>query len=562
MNKKPIVWKLFLTYWTSKNRWRGLAMLMALLTMSYFEIWAVSRFTVLTGKLTDSLQKRMPQQFQTTLLLLTACIFAMVVSATLVIYVRQILQMDWRTTLTDSWVGRWLRDEVIYRVEREQQTDNPDQRIAEDIRLFVEQTLTLGLGLVTAVLGLGTFLTALWQKSGPLDIHLGGTSWSIPGYLVWLCLLYALANTWLTRWVGQPLIKLTQEQQHVEADFRFTLIQVREHAEQVALYRGAATEHERLSARFEAICKNWRSLIGYQFRLSVFSSTTAQISSFFMYIVLAPRVFSGELSIGNLATLQVTFLLALNSLSWFANSWSNIVVWMAIVKRLDGLDRAIDAPPIEGIVVARREQSPLSATDLALNLPNGSALADIDNFSILPAQRWLVRGPSGAGKSTLLRAIAGLWPYGRGRIDQPHGSLLFLPQKSYLPMGSLKATLAYPAEPDAFSDEACRQALTDCRLGALAHRLADETRWEQQLSPGEQQRLAFARALLIRPDFLFLDESTSALDNATEQHLYQLLLDRLPHTALISVAHRTTLNAFHTHQLHIAAAGEPQAASA
>jgi vitamin B12/bleomycin/antimicrobial peptide transport system ATP-binding/permease protein len=562
MNMTPIVWKLFQTYCTSKNRWRGLVMLMALFALSYFEIWAASRLTVLTGNLTDSLQKRLPQQFQTTLLLLGACIITMVIMQALNTYVRKVLQMDWRTTLTDSWVGRWLCDEVIYRVEREQQTDNPDQRIAEDINLFVEQTLTLGLGLVTSALGLGTFLTALWQKSGPLDIHLGGTSWSISGYLVWLCLLYALANTWLTRWVGRPLTKLTQEQQHVEADFRFTLIQVREHAEQVALYRGAATEHERLSTRFEAIWKNWRSLIGYQFRLDVFSSTTAQFANFFMYLVLAPRIFSGELSIGKLATLQFTFMLALGSLNWFARSWSMIVVWIAIVKRLDGLDRAIDAPPIEGIVVARREQSPLSATDLALSLPNGSALVDIDDFSIFPAQRWLLRGPSGAGKSTLLRAIAGLWPYGRGRIDVPHGSLLFLPQKSYLPIGSLKATLAYPAEPDAFSDEACRQVLADCRLTALAHRLADETRWEQELSPGEQQRLAFARALLIRPDFLFLDESTSALDNATEQHLYQLLLDRLPQTALVSVAHRTTLNAFHTHQLHIAPAGEPQAASA
>lgn len=553
--KSHIVLKLLATVLRSPYRNRMIVMLLILGAIMAAETWMTVKMATYSGHIVDALTRRDGAIFYVALSGLVLSALAFTACSVTFAYLNQRLTMEARTALTYPWLGHWLDDKAIYRLEREHRLDNPDQRIAEDLKLFLDKSMSLGIGGYSALLGVGAFSVMLWRQGGPLEFTLAGQHWSIPGYLFWVALIFAIVNTWLTRWIAKPLVNLNMQQQRVEADFRFGMIQVREHAEQVALYRGADTEYVRLTNCFEHVRQNWWRLIAYQMRWASFAFTTTSFSTYATYILLAPRVLAGAMTIGGMTTLHTVFGNVIGKLNWFAGAWGDIVVWIAIVNRLKELDHAIDLPAVEGIEVSESDTSMLVARDLMLELPEGAALATIGDLQVQRGQRWLVRGPSGVGKSTLLRAIAGLWPYGHGAIDKPGQGLLFLPQKSYLPWDTLKVVLAYPQAAEFFSDEACRQALLDCRLPKLANHLHERERWSLRLSLGEQQRVAFARALLIKPDFLFLDESTSALDMDTERHLYQLLLERLPDTALISVAHRTTLDPFHSHCLQLNALG-------
>lgn len=556
-----VVFRLLGSLVTSPYRWGILALLLLSFAFVGVELSVTLGLAKIAGAMTDALIQRNAASFYGALLGVFGLIIAMFTVMGLSIYVDLRLKMQARTALTYPWLRQWLGEEGLYRLEREKRIDNPDQRIAEDLNLFLEKTQALLLGAVGAVGGVWMFSTQLWQQGGALDLELGGRTLSIPGYLFWFALVYSVFDFLLTRWIAKPQIGLNMQQQHVEADFRFGLVQVRENAEQVAFYRGEDTEFKRLLGSFEQVRKNWWRLIAYHAGLNVYNSATGQFSTYAMYFLLAPRVLAGAVTVGTMTQLQTLYGNTLSKLNWLANAWPSIVEWIAVVRRLKEMDAAIGQPPAAGIALGAADTAALSTRDLVLALPDDSTLVNVGDLCIQPGQRWLVRGPSGTGKSTLVRAIAGLWPHGSGRIEPPSGRTMYLPQKNYLPWDTLKVVLAYPRPADAYSDEACHQALIDCRLPRLASQLHEQARWNMRLSLGEQQRLVFARALLSQPDFLFLDESTSALDIDTERHLYQLLIKRLPSTALVSVAHRPTLEAFHTHGLELHAERSAQIAT-
>lgn len=556
-----VVFRLLGSLVTSPYRWGMLALLLLTFAIIGVELAVMLGLAKIAGAMTDALIQRNTASFYGALLGVFGLIIAMFTVMGLSIYVDLRLKMQARTALTYPWLRQWLGEEGLYRLEREKRIDNPDQRIAQDLSLFLDKTQMLLTGTVSAVGGVWMFSTQLWQQGGALSLELGGRTWSIPGYLFWFALAYSVFDFLLTRWIAKPQIGLNVQQQHVEADFRYGLVQVRENAEQVAFYRGGNTEFKRLLGSFEQVRKNWWRLIAYQAGLNVYNSATGQFSTYAMYFLLAPRVLAGAVTVGTMTQLQALYGSTLSKLNWLANAWPTIVEWIAVVRRLKEMDAAIGQPPAAGIARGDADTAALSTRDLVLALPDGSTLVNVGDLCIQPGQRWLVRGPSGTGKSTLVRAIAGLWPHGSGRIEPPSGRTMYLPQKNYLPWDTLKVVLAYPQPADAYSDEACRQALIDCRLPRLAGQLHEQARWSMRLSLGEQQRLVFARALLSQPDFLFLDESTSALDIDTERHLYQLLIERLPGTALVSVAHRPTLEVFHTHGLELHAERSAQIAT-
>jgi putative ATP-binding cassette transporter len=438
-----------------------------------------------------------------------------------------------------------MKDQAHYRMTLlDRGTDNPDQRIAEDLRLFVDYTLSLTLGLLSAVVTLVTFVGILWSLSGALDV----AGFSIPGYMVWVALVYAGIGTWLTHVIGRPLIGLDFNQQRYEADFRFALVRLRENSEGVALYRGEGEELGRFRDRFTAVIGNWWSLMRKQKQLGWFTSFYGQVAIIFPYVVVSPRFFSGAMPLGGIFQTASAFGQVQGALSWFISAYTQFAAWKATVDRLVGFSESLErvrAQQAEG----ERADAPgeaLALEGLRLEQPGGKALLEATSLELKPGEHLLVTGATGAGKSTLFRTLAGIWPYWKGRIRLPRGArLLFLPQKTYLPIGALMHAVAYPQDASRFSEVEIAEALAAVGLAHLAGDLQRSENWAQVLSGGEQQRLAFARALLNRPDWLFLDEATASLPEESQDALYRLLRERLPQTTLVSIGHRASLAAHH-----------------
>ncbi len=398
------------------------------------------------------------------------------------------------------------------------------------------------------------------RRRAPLTAF--GTPLVIPGYMVWAAALYAIAGSLIIQKVGHPLVSINYQQQKVEADFRFGLIRVRENAEQIAFYDGIGTETANAKTIFARIRDNWWMIMKYTKRMTFVLSFYGQIAIIFPIMVAAPRYFAGAFSFGVLMQISSAFGTVSDSFSWFINSYSTLVEWRATVNRLREFKRVMRSTHIReaispatahgGINLHYTNTNALTTSGLSLALPNGTPLARVADVSIEPGSRWLVHGPSGSGKSTLMRALAGLWPFGDGTIDAPvDAKMMFIPQQSYLPIGTLKAALAYPSPGGTFSDEESREVLRACNLADYGDRLEQSGHWAKMLSPGEQQRLAAARVLLHKPDFVFLDEATSALDADNELHIYNTLVERLPNAAMLSVAHRDSVAMFHDYKIEI-----------
>ncbi|GJD77712.1 ABC transporter ATP-binding protein/permease [Methylobacterium gregans] len=472
------------------------------------------------------------------------------------LFVDSSLHIRWRTWLTHSLYERWLGKGTHYRIPfTDVEADNPDQRIQQDVNAFIQQTASLSIRLLSQAAQLVSFIVILWTISR--DFVLPFTDTVIPGFLVWLVIAYAVVGTWLTHVIGRPLIGLNFRQEQVEADFRFSLARNRIYSEQIALLRGERAEASRLATLFHAVIDNYVGIIFRRIKLIAFTFTYRQASAVFPLIVAAPSFFAKKITLGTLQQTSDAFSNVKGSLDFFVNSYITLASYRANTIRLGSFKRAMTKAEAlsaagYGLEQGNATGGQVSASGLTLALPDGREIVRADQLVLPKGAATLVAGPSGSGKSTLFRAIAGIWPFGKGRVDVPVGqSALVLPQRPYLPLGTLRGAIAYPNTVDQVDDAAIREALTAAQLPHLADRLDEVDNWDRRLSGGEQQRVAIARALLAKPDWLFLDEATAALDEPSEAAIYRMLRQRLPGTTIVSIGHRSTLNALHDRRVEM-----------
>ncbi len=556
------IWRIANPYFRSQDRWPGRLLLGAIVTIELAIVGITVLINQWNARFYNALQDRNWDAFTYELLYFCVLAAIFILLAVYQLYLNQWLQIRWRRWMTSHYLDRWLAGSNHYRMQLlGDAADNPDQRIAEDVKQFIDGgangigILPIGLGLLNSVVTLASFSVILWSLSAAAPLTLFGATWNIPGYLFWAALLYAVAGTALAHLVGRPLIALNFQQQRYEADFRFSLVRVRENAEQIALLEGEAAERDQLLDRFGRLAANWMAIMTRTKKLTFLTAGYGQIASVFPIVVISPAYFAGLVQLGGLTQTASAFGSVQGALSFFVDTYRRLAEWRAVIERLDGFDRSVAAaqaaahtPPV--IEVAEGTADAVSFKSLTVKLPNGAPLVDADGVSIAPGEHVLVSGPSGAGKSTLFRALAGVWPFGQGTIAVPKGAkVMMLPQRPYFPIAPLSAAVAYPAEPGTFDAAKVADLIAAVGLPALAARIEEEAHWNRMLSLGEQQRLGLARALLHAPDYLFLDEATASLDEPSEAALYKLLAERLPRATIVSIGHRATLTAFHRRRL-------------
>ena len=551
-------WRIARVYWTSEEKWSAWGLLGLIIAINLGNVYVGIRMNEWNRGFYNALQvfdgNELPRQLGYFSLIASSGVILTVYA----LYFNQMLQIRWRRWLTEKYLNAWLANRAYYQLQLKNGVDNPDQRISEDVQLFTTSACTLGLGLFSSIVGFASMLVILWGLSGPAAIPLGkfGTVY-IPGYLVWAALLYAGLATWVTSKIGRPLVSLNFRKQRFEGDFRFSLVRVRENAESVASYGGERVELNVFKERFHNVADNFRRIMRRQMRLGFFTSGYAQVALILPYLVVSPRYFAKQIAFGVLMQVVNAFVYVHDRLSYIVTSYSDIVAWFAVTERLAGFEqqmREIPDPTESGHRIAiRRGGVSVSVEDLDLDLPDGSAL--LRGVSCQPpcGSSLLISGPTGTGKSTLLRAIAGMWPFGSGNIRIGEGRTLLVPQRPYLPLGTLANALAYPSTvSNGFTTAQLAAALGEVGLGSYAPQLDVVDNWGQRMSLGEQQRLAFARVLLMQPALVFLDESTSALDEAGEARLYGLLKSATWQPTVVSVGHRSTLIKFHDAILDLA----------
>lgn len=545
-------WQLVKPFWTrSEGRFRALGLLIVVVAMSLSTVWFSVRLSDWNRNFYNALQKLDTSAIYTLLTEFVVIVAVFVVVLVYVDWLEKKLIIDWRTWMTRDVLRRWLAsDGRCYRLQIEGlESENPDQRIAEDVEKVIQSSLSLAISFLRSILTLFSFVILLWELGGTLEFDFAGIHWAIPGYMVWTCILYTALATWITHKIGKPLMVLNFEQQRREADFRVGLVEERHNAESVAGQHGEANERARLEAIFHRITENWRELMDRNRNLSFFTVTFAQITNLTPLFFALPKFLSGAIQLGGLMQIRIAFRQVAGALSWFIHAYRQLADITATIQRLTQLEEALSAklpetaPERDLPKLANVEDEKALSVDLTLTLKDGTPLVDRIAFDAKPGEFVVVKGPSGVGKSTLLKALGGFWPYYSGAIQtQTDDPVQYYPQKVWLAVRDLKSTLCYPQPNDAIADERVEAVLDIVGLGRLKGKLDDVRPWGQQLSGGEQQRLLVARALLLEPKVLLMDESTSALDEPSAIKMATILKTHLKNTVMVMVSHQRAIH--------------------
>ena len=555
-----MAWRLMSSYWHSQEKWKARGLLAGVIALTLGQVYMLVLLNGWNNDFYNALQQRAFESFWPLIGQFAGFAFLHIIFAVYAVYVRQILEIKWRKWMTDKYLDRWLGHQTYYRLQvaGQDDMDNPDQRIADDVNSFVNLTLGLFVGVLKQATSLIAFVVILWNLSGSLDIPLGDTVLSVPGYMVFVTLIYSVVGTWLAHKVGRKLIRLNYDQQRFEADFRFSMVRVRENSESVAFYGGEKPELQNFRERFALVIGNFWGLMKRTKLLNFYVNGYAQIAIIVPVLMCAPQYFNGTMQLGGFMQTISAFGRVQDALSYFVESYDSIAQYVAVIRRLGGFAGHMEeaealAPSFD---FTKNTSNALQLWQMDIALPDGRQLAEKLSIAVPAGKRLLISGGSGAGKSTLLRAIAGIWPYGTGEISLPTGwRTMFLPQRPYLPLGSLRRAIYYPQPVLENTDDNLTGLLERFGLQNLAGQLDAVDDWSRILSLGEQQRLAFIRILLLRPDIVFLDESTSALDEPREAQAYEILHQLLPQMAVVSVGHRSSLLNCHDKQLVLAGDG-------
>jgi vitamin B12/bleomycin/antimicrobial peptide transport system ATP-binding/permease protein len=569
------VWALSLPYFQSDEKWKARGLLLAIVLLNLAAVFMLVQINDWNRLFYDALQEKNQPVFWQQLGRFTYLAFAYIVIAVYKFYLTQLLELRWRAWMTEHYIQRWLAHKAFYTLELLRfskndnlSPDNPDQRIQEDAQQFTAYTVSLSMGLLNSVVTLLSFVGILWSLSGGFSFTLGGSTYEIAGFMVWMAVVYAAVGSAITHWIGKPLVKLNFDQQRYEANFRHHLVRVREYSEAIALDKGEAVERGAINLRFSSVLKNYLALINAQKRLTWFTVGFGQAAVVFPFIVAAPRFFSGAIQLGQLMQISSAFGRVQDALSWFVDNYSSLAAWKATTDRLTSFEASLtsveaqhSALLVQNTPLAQQNiaqtateniasEDRLQASRLTLALPGGAQLVHDATLGAHTGDSIIVSGPSGSGKSTLFRALAGIWPFASGQLQLPAGfeqRAMFIAQRPYFPNAPLRVALAYPDDVSAYSDEQLCAALDAALLPQLKTRLDDEDAWGQKLSGGEQQRLAIARVFLKKPQWVFADEATSALDEAAEKTIYERLLAQVKQAqgALVSIAHRPAVAQFH-----------------
>ena len=539
------VWRMMRSYWKSEEKWWARGMLGVIIFLSLGQVYMLVLLNQWYNDFYNALQNYEFSLFWPLIGQFMLVAFVYIIMAVYAVYLRQMLQIKWRTWMTRQYLRSWMAKQVYYKLQvLKSDMDNPDQRISEDIDAFINLTLTLFLGFLKQLTTLLAFVAVLWNLSGILEIPFGETVVSVPGYMVFMCLIYSIVGTWLAHKVGYKLIGLNYDQQRFEADFRFNMVRVRENSESIAFYRGEQPETDGFEDRFKMVINNFWGLMKRTKLLNFYINGYSQLAVIFPVLMAAPKYFAGEMQLGGFMQTLSAFGRVQDALSYFVDAYDSIAKYVAVIRRLSGFTQHMEEVDALESKFRRmnNEADALTLTDIEIDLPEGDKLIEQLNLTVNPGEYLLVSGKSGAGKSTLLRALAELWPYGSGQIAMPDDwRVMFLPQRPYLPLGTLRQAIYYPQSVPENDETDIAALLDEFGLSTLRDKLDEVDDWSRILSLGEQQRIAFIRILLFKPQLAFLDESTSAMDEELEARSYDKLKEELPDMAVVSVGHRSSI---------------------